>query len=167
MSELIEKLGLDWKLLLAQAVNFVVILVILRFTAYKPIVDILRKRRETIEKGIADARLADEKLMGADVAYKERLAEAEKESLQTVADAELRAKTREGELLAVAKEKETAVLASAEKQAEARKQEAEARIYDDAVDLVRAAMSKTVELSPEKIDTELIEQAVASLKKTT
>ena len=37
MSQLFSQLGIDWHLLLSQAVNFLILLVILRLVAYKPI----------------------------------------------------------------------------------------------------------------------------------
>ena len=50
MLELAEKLGLDWKLLLSQAVNFLVLLALLRQFAYKPLLKILKERRTKSKK---------------------------------------------------------------------------------------------------------------------
>ena len=37
MSELLSKLGIDWRLLIAQLINFLILLFVLRRFAYKPI----------------------------------------------------------------------------------------------------------------------------------
>ena len=77
MEILFEKLGIDWHLLLAQAANFLLLLVILRAFAYKPVLEMLRKRREAIEKGIAQAEEANTRLNDAQEMAKHKMKEAE------------------------------------------------------------------------------------------
>ena len=62
MQELIHNLGLDWKLFLAQAFNFLVVLVVLRLTVYKPLLGFLAQRRTKIEEGIMKSEEADRRL---------------------------------------------------------------------------------------------------------
>ncbi|MEK7554807.1 MAG: hypothetical protein AAB518_02370, partial [Patescibacteria group bacterium] len=82
MSELIEKLGIDWKLLLAQGANFLIILAVLRFTLYKPLIRILAERRAKIDQGLRDAAQAGKRLGEVEVLGKERLATVEKEAVK-------------------------------------------------------------------------------------
>lgn len=166
MSELIHKLGIDWKLLLAQAANFFIILVILRFTVYKPLLKMLGERRRKIEQGFKDSEEAAKRLGEVDSAYKQKIAEAEKESLTMMAKLEERAKGKEAEILGAAKNKEAEILASAQKIAEARKKESEALVYKEAVFLVKSAVAKAVNLKPSLVSESLIEEAVQSLKKS-
>ena len=61
MSELIHKLGIDWKLLVAQVVNFLVLLFLLKKFLYKPVLELLAKRRASIAESIANTeRIAQE-----------------------------------------------------------------------------------------------------------
>ena len=60
--EALANLGIDWKLLLAQVVNFVVVLLVLRRFAYQPMLRLLDERTHKIEKGLADAESATRKL---------------------------------------------------------------------------------------------------------
>ncbi|MBI5152600.1 F0F1 ATP synthase subunit B [Candidatus Peregrinibacteria bacterium] len=60
--ELISKLGIDWKLILAQIVNFGIVLFILYKFAYKPVLAMLDKRRHMIEKSVSDAKKSEELL---------------------------------------------------------------------------------------------------------
>ena len=53
--ELLAKLGIDWKLLLAQVVNFGILLGILTAFVYRPLLDLLDARRERIAKAMEDA----------------------------------------------------------------------------------------------------------------
>lgn len=57
----IAALGLDAKALLFQVINFLLLLVILRIVAYKPILKILERRRKTIEESLDKARVIEEK----------------------------------------------------------------------------------------------------------
>jgi F-type H+-transporting ATPase subunit b len=62
--ELIEKLGLDLKLLIAQVISFIIILTVLNLLLYKPIFKVLDKRRKMIEKSVEDAKKAEEQVKG-------------------------------------------------------------------------------------------------------
>lgn len=53
--ELFSKLGIDWKILIAQIFNFFLLLVILRFVLYKPILSFLQKRKEQIAASLKKA----------------------------------------------------------------------------------------------------------------
>jgi len=166
MSELIHKLGIDWKLLLAQVVNFLIILVILRFTVYKPLLKMLGERRRKIEQGLKDSEEAAQKLSGVDAAYKQRIAQAEKESINILSKLEGQAKEKEAEILRVAKGKEAEILSTAEKIAEAKKKESETLVYKEAVSLVKSAVAKAVNLKPSLVEESLIQEAVQALKKS-
>ena len=63
--EIFAKLGIDWKLLIAQAINFAVLFWVLRRYAYKTMLDFLEKRTVRIEKGLQDAEAAQAKLKSA------------------------------------------------------------------------------------------------------
>lgn len=62
-----QALGIDWKLLLAQIVNFLILLVLLTKFLYKPIVKILDTRTEKIEAGLKAAEKSQKDLEKADV----------------------------------------------------------------------------------------------------
>ena len=76
MSQLFSQLGIDWHLLLSQAVNFLLLLAILRFVVYKPLLTLLHKRRERIEEGLTKADEADKRLGEVDRIGKEKIREA-------------------------------------------------------------------------------------------
>ncbi|MHB1770072.1 MAG: ATP synthase F0 subunit B [Minisyncoccota bacterium] len=66
MQQLFSAFGIDWRLLIAQAVNFGVVLVALWYFLYQPVLRTLEKRRQVIAQGVADAARAGEILAGAD-----------------------------------------------------------------------------------------------------
>ena len=75
--ELIAKLGIDWKLLIAQIVNFFILLFILWKFVYRPVLDMLEKRSKTIEKGVRDAKQSEEQLKKIEELREKKFAEAE------------------------------------------------------------------------------------------
>lgn len=60
MAELLSKLGIDWRLLIAQLVNFLILFVILRRYLYRPVLGMLEERRARIARGLEDAKRAEE-----------------------------------------------------------------------------------------------------------
>ena len=63
MAELLSQLGIDGKLLLSQGVNFGIVLAVLTYFIYKPLVKILNERKTKIEfglKGAAEAEIRGE-----------------------------------------------------------------------------------------------------------
>ena len=63
--EIVELFYVSWHLLIAQAINFAIVLFVLWKFAYKPILHIMRERTSTIEKGLEDAKKAKEDLAKA------------------------------------------------------------------------------------------------------
>ena len=58
-----QNFGVNPILLLAQIVNFLIILYVLKRFMYKPVLNILKNREDEIKKGIEDAQIAEEKLV--------------------------------------------------------------------------------------------------------
>ncbi|PIT92009.1 MAG: hypothetical protein COU08_04100 [Candidatus Harrisonbacteria bacterium CG10_big_fil_rev_8_21_14_0_10_42_17] len=165
MKELLQALGIDWKLLLAQAVNFLIVLIILRLTIYKPVLNMLKNRRIKIEKGLQDAEEAGKRLEGVAALEKERLAKAEKQAITIVERSEGEAKAKGIAMTEAARKKEIEIIEGAERAAAARQEESREAIYEEAAMLIKSAIAKTANTKPEHIDDQLIKEAVQELKK--
>lgn len=85
MAALFSTFGIDWHLLLAQAVNFGILAAALTYLLYKPVMKIVGERQELIASGVADARRAEEKLAGADTEAALRVEAADKEAGEILA----------------------------------------------------------------------------------
>ena len=77
-NQLLSQLGIDWKLFLSQAVNFFILLVVLTFFVYKPLIKIIKQRNQKIKEGLDKAEEADVRLKEIDNIGKEKIKEAEK-----------------------------------------------------------------------------------------
>lgn len=165
MSELLSNLGITGPAFIAQAVNFVIVLVVLGFFVYRPLSKMMEERSKKIAEGLLGAEKADKRLREIESERRVRLAGAEEEALRIVelsrddarnagkkiiADSELRAAgiIKEGKTISLRERAEG--LVSLEREAKS---------------LVRAILEKTVNLKPKAIDDQLIEEAVTYLKK--
>lgn len=163
--EVLAKLGIDWKLLIAQAVNFVILLLILKRYAYKPILAYLDERAAKIESGIKNAEAAEKKLATSLEEEKKILAVAREEARQTIAKAEEHAKKRDELMLSETKEKIEKMI----KEADVHLAEKQAKLIREA----KGELSQVVMLAVEKIlhekmnesaDRALIEKTLGEVK---
>ncbi len=166
MQQLITQLGLDWHLLLSQAVNFFLLLVVLRLFVYKPLLKLLHDRRDRIEEGLTKADEADRRLHEVDEIGKGKIKEAQTQALSILKKTEQDAKVLEEKLLAEAKAKEMAALRDMSDALRTKEEESRKAMEREAAALVKQAIVKAVELSPEMIDDTLIARAVKDAKQT-
>lgn len=166
MSELFSQLGVNFKLLAAQAINFLIVLTILRLTVYKPLLGLLESRRSKIQKGIEDSELAKKELEASEKIKAEKIAEAEKESLSILSAMQTKTKILEEKLLDEARKKGEELVRITEARGEEEISKEKAKFYSEALDFVKLAVVRTVELSPNAIDDKLIDQAISSLSKS-
>ncbi|MBY0376798.1 ATP synthase F0 subunit B, partial [Patescibacteria group bacterium] len=80
MESIISTFHIDWKIIIAQAINFGIVFVVLYIYALKPLSKLMKERSETIAKGIDDAKLSQEVLQKTNKEYEEILAKARKEA---------------------------------------------------------------------------------------
>jgi F-type H+-transporting ATPase subunit b len=141
--EIFAKLGIDWRLLLAQLVNFVILFSALTFLLYKPILGVLERRGKKIADSLKDAEKISEELRSAEDKSRAVLSEARSEAGKIVAAA--RAETDSARAIAVEKAKAevAAVIASGRGQLAAER--------DAMVNEVRAVAAELVATATEKI----------------
>lgn len=123
MQQLLDAFGINWQLLIAQAVNFAIVLVALRYFLYKPVLEQLRKRQEIVAKSVEDAKQTEEVFARADSEAESRVSAAEAEAEQIVALARASAHETKEKLIADAESRAVTI----EKDAEARASEAALR----------------------------------------
>lgn len=161
MSELLTKLGIDWKLLIAQVVNFLILLFVLYKFAYGPILAMLEKRSEKIERGLADAEAAGKKLAESADMQKEILRKARAEAKGIVEKARAQAEKSKSEMATEAKTQAEKIIAGARVEIEIEKEKTISEIKSEIGGLVVAATERIVgeKMSDEK-DKKLIEKTI-------
>lgn len=88
MDKAVEALGLNLPQLIAQVANFFVLLLILRFTLYKPILKMLDERKQKIAEGLNAAEIARAEAAQAQTNIQAQLDTARKEGQEIVAGAQ-------------------------------------------------------------------------------
>ena len=143
MGELFSTFGVDWRLLIIQAVNFGLLLSVLTYFLYKPILQIIDERREKIAEGVRTAEAAGRKLADAKVEGEGIVGGAAREAEALVASARGRADERGAEIVKLAEARAAATLKEASERAEEAKRQV---MKESEREIARAAM-----LAAEKI----------------
>lgn len=82
-----EALGINLGYLISQLVNFTLLVVLLYFVAYKPILRMLDERSARIKKGLEDAETASRRAAEMEQEFERRIGEARKQGQELVAQA--------------------------------------------------------------------------------
>ncbi|MDP1620248.1 MAG: F0F1 ATP synthase subunit B [Candidatus Moranbacteria bacterium] len=149
--ELLDNLGIDGRLLLAQLINFVILLAVLYKFAYGPVLKILEERTKKIENGLKDAEESHKKL--AEISEKEAavLVEARKNAQQIIKKSEEAAVKNAEEIIVLAKDQSIKMLEQAKKQIEQEKEKILAEVKTEVAELIMVATGKIID---EKLDSE-------------
>lgn len=148
--EALDSLGIDFKILLAQIINFLLLLLILRKFLYGPIVGMLDKRKKSIEEGLKnaeDARLAIEK---AQEDYEQKISTAVKEADKILTEAKKQAKSEAEQIISAANKNSTEMIEKTKKQIEMEKTRIISEAKRDLADLVIGATEKIIAKDPDK-----------------
>ena len=91
MAETLQSMGIQWPKLIAQAVNFAIVLFILWKWAYKPVFAVLEARRQKIAEGVADAEKSTAQLAKTEADRKAILAQAGDQANKMIEEARVAA----------------------------------------------------------------------------
>ena len=150
----------------AQIINFVILVVLLRAVAYKPVVNMLKARedriKESLDKADADAAEADKLL--AD--YKKKLAAANVKAEDIICNAEKRASEEREAARAETKREIEQMKKAAEAEIQRDRERAVAQLRGEVVALSMAAAGKIISKNIDKAENEqLITEFVDKLDK--
>ncbi len=143
MEEIIKAFGIDGRLIVIQIVNFAILMSILGYFLYTPILNLLKEREEKIAKGIKDAEAAAKAKAEADLEKQAVLTAAHDEARDINARAKVAADEKALGIVGDAEEKANAIV----KSAELRAAEAADQIKKDA----EGEIAKTAVLAVEKL----------------
>lgn len=144
MEEIAHSLGIEWKLLIAQIINFGILAFVLFKLVYKPLLKVLDERTEMVrdaaEKSSSiDARLAEIKELEEKV-----LAEARANGAKLVKDAEISAKELRNKLEIDAHTHAEKIVKEAEARILADQNKRDAEIRKEIISVVATAIESTV-----------------------
>lgn len=163
MAELFEALGVNIKALLIQGANFVILLVVLTFAVYRPLLKIVKERRAKIELGVRGGEMAATKIAEAEQIKSATIRDAESQAVVMINQAEAQGQKRSQEIVHGGEKKAEYIIEEALATAAKKKQEEMEKVALEAQALVKQALIKTVELGPEQVDEKLIHKALQQL----
>jgi F-type H+-transporting ATPase subunit b len=139
-----EQLGIEPQLLLAQLVNFLIILFVLSKLLYKPILRMIEKRKKEIEEGL----VLTEKMRVADQKRKEKeeklFVEARREARNIVEAAEKEGEDAKKDIVMAAHQEADAIVAKGKEDVTAIRERMEKDVRRAAVELAVAMARRLV-----------------------
>lgn len=134
--ELLTKLGVDWQLLLAQTVNFLIVLGVLSFFVYRPFLDLLDKRRERIRKSMEDVRAIEQQKREIDQLRIDQLKKIDEECGVLLERSRHQAEKMKEEILAGAKKEVEKMLDAGKRQLQDERAKVMADVQDTLASMV-------------------------------
>ena len=161
MEELVKTFHIDIRLILAQLVNFFIVLGVLYKFAYKPTLSLLNDRTAKIEKSLDDAKQIEEKLAAQEVEYKKIVGEARQAAQQILDKAGTVAEEKREALIAKAKEEIGVIINKEKEKMLSEKAETMKELKREVAELVGLSLEKLVGAKlAGKEDQELIKKLV-------
>ncbi|MCK9351838.1 MAG: F0F1 ATP synthase subunit B [Candidatus Paceibacterota bacterium] len=140
--EALENFGVNWPFFIAQLVNFAILFFLLKRYLYKPILDMLEKRRAEIEEGLYHAKQMAEdakKFESEQTALREK---AKEESQHIVDNAVLAGERIRDGILKDAAEKAKEIMDAAEIRTEEEKKKMLGEVKGEVLELASAIVEK-------------------------
>ncbi len=144
--------------------NTLILFLLLKKFLYKPVKDILEKRKEYIKTAYKDADNARTEADKLKTEYTEKLENAKEESAEILRNATKKAQTRSDEIVFAAKDEAQGIMNRANEEIEREKKRAVNQIKNEISDIAVAMASKVVEKEITPADNErLIEEFIGNV----
>jgi F-type H+-transporting ATPase subunit b len=162
--ELFAKLGIDWRLLIAQIVNFLILMGALTLLLYKPLLAVLEKRRKTIAESLENAERIGAELNRTNTESARLLSEARAEAQRIITESGAQAEKLRVATVEKARIEVAAVIAQGKQQINADREALLREVRAAAADLIVAATEKVIgEKMDSATDKALVEKALETV----
>lgn len=164
--QLIKDFGIEPVLFVAQVINFLIILFVLKKFLYKPILDVIRNREHTIKKGLEDAQAAAVLLEKSAAKEKETLRNAQIQAKKLLEEARAQAKKLLAETQSATKKEFEQMLLAAHAQIESDRKATEKRLIGYVSELAISFLQKSLsDLFSQKEQEQVLKHALSKLRK--
>jgi F-type H+-transporting ATPase subunit b len=148
MQEIVHAFGIDWRLIVIQVFNFAILMGVLWYFLYTPVLKLITDRESKIKKGVTDAEDAEKALKDADTERNRIVKEAHGEASMIVARGTERSEEKAKNLERETAEKLAKQIAAAEAQAEEFKAKA---VKEKDAEIAKIALLAAEKLINEKL----------------
>ncbi len=164
--EALTKLGINPLLLIAQIVNFLLLLWILNKFLYKPILKLFRERSSKIEDGIKTAETLKKQAAEADERHRQLIEEAKKEAHRIIEQATKLGDEEKKKIIEIANEESRKIVERTMQEIKAEKQNIMAEIKKEVGEMVVTLSADLIRKKlDEKSQRSLIEEAIKEVEK--
>jgi len=168
MDDLIKTFQIDWKLLIAQMINFTVVIIVLGLFAVKPLIKLMKEREDRIAGGIKHAEEMEEKIKEIAKLKEEEIKQGRKDGQNLIIQAEKTAEDLRQEKI----QKTILEIEKMAKEARGRIREERDEMIKDVKNelggLIATALNKvTSQVIAEHTHTQLIDDVIKDLEKQT
>jgi len=160
-----EQLGIDWKILIGQIINFAILLYLLKRFAYKPFFEILEKRKKTIEEGVKKSDQAQDLLQKTrDLSEKIR-ENAKDDAKKSIKEAEAEARALAQKILNFADKEKEMIIETAKKTGQKEIAEEKEKRQREAVEMAFLLAEKIIKENIDRQkDQDFIKETIQQLK---
>src|SRR3989338_5781279 len=144
MESIISTFHIDWKIIIAQAINFGIVFAVLYIFALKPLSKLMAERSERIAKGVNDAKTNTTLLLKTRAEYEEALAKARAEANKIFQDGKKEAEAKKAIMLEEAKQEVATVIENGKKILEAEKVKMVGEAKNEIISLAMLATEKLI-----------------------
>lgn len=158
-----EKLGINWPLLVAQIVNVVLLVWILRTLIFTPVLNMLNERTKRIQDGLGDSDKIKDQLASIKRDYDAEIVKARHEAAGIVSLAQDRARAQEQEIIAQARVEAERIKNDAREQSMREREQMVSDLKDQIAGLVTTTATKVLGAELKMNHDRLIDESLASL----
>ncbi|MEO8637623.1 MAG: F0F1 ATP synthase subunit B [Candidatus Taylorbacteria bacterium] len=152
MDSIISTFHIDWKIIIAQAVNFAIVLAVLYFFALKPLNKLMAERSLKIGKGIEDAKSNAEMMTRTTKEYEDSMIKARGEAQAIFQKGKKDAEAKKNEMMESAKTEVASMISSGKKSLEAEKTKMVEEARREIVELAMEATKKLLASDVKEIE---------------
>lgn len=160
MESIVSTFHIDWKIIIAQAVNFGIVFAVLYIFALKPLGKLMRERSERIAKGIDDAKSNSALLEKTREEYEDALSRARAEADKIFQQGKKEAEGQKTRMLEEAKNEAAVIIENGKKVLEAEKVK---MVGEARKEIVSLTMKATEKILGGKLDASFDEKMVKEI----
>jgi len=166
MDDLIKTFHIDWKLLIAQMINFGIVVFVLGFFALKPLVKLMKEREDKIAGGIKHAEEMEDKIKEIAKLKEEEVRVGRKEAQGLIAQAEKSAEDLRQEKIKKTIQEIEKMAVDARGRIREERDEMIKDVKDELGGLIATALNRvTSNVISEKTHTQVIDDVIKDLEK--
>lgn len=166
MEGIIQSFYIDWQLMLAQLINFSIVIFVLWKFAYKPILNILKDRSEKIGKSLEDAKKIEKSLENTKNESERIIREASSRGQSIVEESTQNAENLKKDKMEETRAESQKIIETAKDQIRGEREKMMSELKRELGELVMLASDKITrgKISPE-VNEKLIEEVLEDLQK--